>query len=183
MSVRERRPAWADTARLAALCYVVTILAGAAALFLRGPAGTAANAVAMLAYVAVTLLFARVFAAVHTLLARVAAVVGLAGCAASALAMVGVTLPVNPLAIFGVYCLVIGWLAAKSTFVPSAIGVFLMIGGASWLTFAWPGLARALSPYNFAPGILAETLLTVWLLIYGADGRRAALRTSPAGHH
>lgn len=169
-----------DTARLAALCYVVTIVAGTTALIVGGPVGRTANVVAMLSYVAVTWLFASVFAPVHGPLSRVAAVVGLAGCGVSALAMTGMAVPVNPLAIFGVYCLLIGWLVVRSTFVPTAIGVLLMIGGVSWLTFGWPALARALSPYNFAPGILAETLLTLWLLIYGADGRRPTLRTSPA---
>lgn len=170
------------TARLAGLFYLLTVVFGATALFVRGPAGTAANTLAMLAYVGVTVLFYRVFSPVHEPLSRVAAVVGLAGCAVSALAMTGGRLPVNPLAIFGGYCLLIGWLIVRSAFLPRVLGVLMMLGGLSWLTFAWPALARTLEPYNFGPGILAETLLTVWLLIFGTDRRRPALRTSAASH-
>lgn len=166
-----------STARLAGLFYVVTILAGSAALFARGPLATAANTVAMLAYIAVTLLFYRVFAPVDERLSRVAAAVGLIGCAASAAAMSGLPMPVNPLAFFGIYCLLIGWLVIGSTFLPGWVGWLLLLGGLSWLTFAWPPLARGLAPYNFAPGILAEAVLTIWLLIFGSHWRRA---TGPA---
>jgi hypothetical protein len=48
----------------------------------------------------------------------------------------------------------------------------LAIGGVSWLTFAVPPLARALSPYNYGPGILAEGALTVWLLVNGVTTAR-----------
>jgi Domain of unknown function (DUF4386) len=168
--------------RIAGLFYVLTIVAGSMALFFRGPLGTAANAVAMLAYVAVTLLLYRVFVPVHEPLSRVAAGVGLAGCAASALSMSGVVLPVNPLAIFGGYCLLIGLLMVRSTFAPRAIGVLMMIGGLSWLTFAWPPLARSLMPYNFAPGIFGESVLTIWLL--ASTSRQAPSPTAtPAASH
>ncbi len=39
-----------------------------------------------------------------------------------------------------------------------------MIGGLGWLTFGYPALGRALSPYNYAPGIIGEGALTLWLL-------------------
>jgi hypothetical protein len=45
----------------------------------------------------------------------------------------------------------------------------MIFGGLGWLTFLFPPLARSLSPYNMAPGILGETVLTVWLLIKGID--------------
>jgi hypothetical protein len=41
-----------------------------------------------------------------------------------------------------------------------------------WLTFISPPLANQLSPYNFAPGIIGEGVLTVWLLVKGVDERR-----------
>ena len=74
--------------------------------------------------------------------------------------------PVHPLALFGVYCLLIGWLALRST-LPAVLGALMAFGGLGWLTFAVPDLARSLAPYNFAPGIIGETLLTVWLLVAG----------------
>lgn len=150
--------------RLAGLCYATTFVAGAASLAVRGPLGTVTNAVATAAYVAVAWLFYRLFAPVSHGGALAAMVVGLAGCAASTVALVGGRPPVHPLAIFGAYCLLIGGLIVRSTFVPRILGASMILGGVSWLTFSTPALSRALAPYNFAPGILAEGALTLWLL-------------------
>lgn len=163
-----------NLARTAGACYVITILAGGWALFGRGPLRVEANAVAAASYVVVTLLFYALFRPVHARVSLVAAVVGLAGCGLSALVMARViTSPVNPLALFGVYCLSIGWLVTRST-LPVPLGALMAFGGLGWLTFAVPSLARALVPYNFAPGILGETLLTLWLLVAGPVVRRRA---------
>ncbi len=43
----------------------------------------------------------------------------------------------------------------------------MAFGGLGWLTFLSPPLARSLSPYNFAPGIMAEGSLILWLLVIG----------------
>src|SRR5512143_948397 len=88
--------------------------------------------------------------------------------------------PVNELAFFGCYCILIGYLIYVSRFLPRVLGVLLAVGGLSWLTFGWPPLARALSPYNYAPGIFAEGLLTVWLLARGAGQRdRESVQDGP----
>jgi hypothetical protein len=63
----------------------------------------------------------------------------------------------------------IGWLVFRSTFLPRILGVLMIFGGLGWLTFLFPPLASSLSPYNMAPGILGETVLTLWLLIKGID--------------
>jgi hypothetical protein len=63
----------------------------------------------------------------------------------------------------------IGWLVIRSTFLPRILGVLMIFGGLGWLTFLFPPLARSLSPYNMAPGILGETILTFWLLIKRLD--------------
>lgn len=155
--------------RLAGICYAVTFVAGAAALGMRGPFGTILNAVAAVAYVAVAWLFFLIFAPVSRSGSLAACAVGLSGCVASVAPLAGLRSPVHPLAIFGAYCVLIGWLILRSTFVPRVLGVLMAVGGLSWLTFAVPGLARALGPYNFAPGILAEGALTVWLIVTGRD--------------
>ena len=79
---------------------------------------------------------------------------------------------INPLAFFGVYCVLLGYLVYKSTYLPQWLGLLMMFGGAGWLTFAIPSVARALQPYNFGPGILAEGVLTLWLLIAGVNEQR-----------
>jgi len=84
--------------------------------------------------------------------------------------------PISELAFLGCYCFLIGYLIYLSTFFPRALGVFLAVGGLSWLTFGWPPLARSLTPYNYAPGILAEGLLTIRLLVFGPTPSPSAKR-------
>ena len=76
------------------------------------------------------------------------------------------------LVFFGFYCLQTSYLILKSTFLPRAVGVGMVIAAFGWLTFLWPPLASALAPYNLAPGILGEGLLTIWLLAAGVDAAR-----------
>lgn len=73
------------------------------------------------------------------------------------------------LVFFGFYCLLIGCLVLRSTFLPRALGALMVLAGFGWLTFLWPPLASALSPYNLAPGILGEGALTLWLLVAGVN--------------
>ncbi len=157
-----------NTARWAGVCYLGTFVTGLVAL----AAGTGlaiANGIATICYVGVTLLFYTLFKATSVHLSLAAALASGVGCLATGLGFLHIRLlPFNVLAVFGVYCILIGSLVVKSPAMPRAVGVAMMIGGASWLTFAVPALARALSPFNYAPGILAEGALTVWLLVRGA---------------
>jgi hypothetical protein len=160
------------TARLAGVFYLLTFVAGVLSLQLRGSLGFAALLVSTLSYLPVTILFYILFKPVSTSLSLVAAVFSLAGCAISVLSQFHlIATSINPLAFFGVYCLLIGYLILKSTFLPRFLGVLMGIGGLGWLTFASP-LANHLIPYNMAPGILAELSLTVWLLVKGVDIQR-----------
>jgi len=147
----------------AGVFYLLTILTGASALFAwRGR--PAAAAVAALCYVVVTLLFYPLFKPVSRSLSLVAAFVSLAGCSIGFFSGVP-----NPLVLFGCYCLLIGFLIVRSTFLPHALGALMAFGGLGWLTFLSPSLAHALAPYNLAPGILGESSLTLWLLVKGVD--------------
>jgi len=49
-----------------------------------------------------------------------------------------------------------------------------------WLPFLSPPLANHLSPYNLAPGILGEGLLTLWLLAIGVNEQRWKEQASAA---
>jgi Domain of unknown function (DUF4386) len=73
---------------------------------------------------------------------------------------------------FGFYCLLIGSLIVSSTFLPGILGVLMIVGGLSWLTFLFPPLADHLRPYNLALGALAEAALTLWLLLFGVNARK-----------
>lgn len=161
-----------NLSRTAGAFYVLTIVAGSWALAGGGAWRTAANGVAAASYVMVTILFFFLFRPVHARASLLAAVVGLAGCVASALAMSGTwRLPFNALGFFGIYCLLIAWLVARST-LPRAPSVLMALGGIGWLTFLVPSVARELAPYNYAPGVVGETLLTLWLLATGPTVRQ-----------
>jgi hypothetical protein len=156
-------------ARAAGLFYLVTFVAGTIALVARGTAtGMVAGGIAAASYVAVTLLFYVLFKPVDKWLSLVAAIVSLGGIAASALRLV----PVNALVFFGIYCSLLAVLILKSTFVPKVLAGLLVFAALGWFTFADPALARSLYPYNFAPGMIGEGALTVWLLAF--SGRRGA---------
>ena len=73
---------------------------------------------------------------------------------------------------FGVYCLLIGYLIFKSSFLPRILGVLMGFAGLGWLSFLFPPLANYLSPYNLALGFLAELALMLWLLVMGVDVQR-----------
>ena len=76
------------------------------------------------------------------------------------------------LVFFGFYCLLIGYLIFRSTFLPRFLGVLMTFAGLAWLTFLSPPLANYLSPYNLAVGALAELSLTLWCLVMGVNVQR-----------
>ena len=167
-----------NRARIAGVFYLLVFVTGGLALVVRGRVGSTAGLMAGLFYIAVTLLFYDLFKPVNRRLSLLAASVSLVGIA------VGPVLNVNPLPLFGIYCLLIGYLIFKSTFLPRILGVLMAVGGLGWLTFLSPALASYLSPYNFAPGMLGEGALTVWLLVFGVDlSKRELMKTAEARMH
>jgi len=155
------------TARIAGVFYLLNIVAGSLALV---AGNLVVNLVASASYIVVTVLFYGIFRPVSRSLSLIAALFSLLGCVAGILSRLRLaTLPVNNLVFFGIYCLLIGYLIFRSTFLPRMLGVLMAVGGVGWLTFLWPPLARQLSPYNLAPGILGEGALTVWLLVKGVN--------------
>jgi hypothetical protein len=167
-----------NKARIAGVFYLLVFVTGGLALVVRGRVGSTAGLMAGLFYIAVTLLFYDLFKPVNRRLSLLATSVSLVGIA------VGPVLNVNPLPLFGIYCLLIGYLIFKSTFLPRILGVLMAVGGLGWLTFLSPALASYLSPYNFAPGMLGEGALTVWLLVFGVDlSKRELMKTAEARMH
>jgi hypothetical protein len=73
---------------------------------------------------------------------------------------------------FGVYCLLIGYLIFRSTFLPRILGALMALAGLGWLTFLSPPLANHLSPYILILGFLAELALMLWLLVMGVNVQR-----------
>ena len=160
-------------ARIAGVFYLLTFLTGGFAFFVRGRLGFAAGLVAGACYIAVTLLFYYLFKPVNRSLSLLAAVISLAGCAIGPLRQFHlVPFHISPLVVFGFYCLLIGYLIFRSTFLPRILGAGMVFAGLGWLTFLSPPLAKYLSPYIFGPGILGEGSLTLWLLVMGVNEQR-----------
>jgi len=160
-------------ARLAGIFYLLNILTAVSALFAHGTLASAVLLTSTACYLAVTLLFYQLFRPVDRTISGWAAVCSLAGCAITTLDSFHlVAAPVSPLVFFGLYCLLIGYLILRSTFLPRFLGLLLALGGLGWLTFASPSLSSRLSPYNMAAGILGEGTLMLWLLAAGVNARQ-----------
>jgi hypothetical protein len=159
-------------ARIAGAFYLLTFVAGVLAL-VSVSSRLPANLIATASYVAVTLLFYDIFKPVNKSISLLAAFVGLVGCAWSALTLFHLTpLDINSLVFFGFYCFLIGYLIIRSTFLPRLLGAGMAIGGLGWLTFLSIPLANSLAPWNLAPGMIGEGLLTLWLLAFGVNIQR-----------
>ena len=160
-------------ARIAGVFYLLVFLTGGLALFVRGRLGSAAGLIAGACYVAVTLLFYGIFKPVNRNLSLLAAFISLVGIIIGPLSLfVHAVSYINPLVFFGFYCLLIGYLILRSTFLPRILGVLLVFAGLGWLTFLSPPLANSLSPYIFIPGLLGEGALTLWLVVMGVNVQR-----------
>jgi Domain of unknown function (DUF4386) len=82
---------------------------------------------------------------------------------------------------FGCYCLLIGYLIFRSTFMPRILGVFMVIAGLSYQLFLSPPLAVRLFPYIVEPaGGLGELSLILWLIVFGVNSQRWKEQTSAA---
>ena len=166
-------------ARMAGVFYLLTFATGIPALLVRNRLGLAAGIIAAACYVAVTLLFYYIFKPVNRNISLVAAILSIVGCVIGPLGLAVHALSrINPLVLFGFYCLFIGYLILNSTFLPRILGVLMAFAGLGWLTFAWPPLANFLSPYNMIPGMVGEGALTLWLLAKGVDEQRWRERAS-----
>jgi len=132
----------------------------------------AVNLIAHAFYIAVTLLFYYLFKPVNRSLSFLAAFFSLLGCANDVLSLFHLTpYKISSLVFFGPYCLLLGYLICRSTFLPRILGVLMALAGLGWLIFLSP-LAHLLSTYLKALGILAEGSLMLWLLAMGVNVQR-----------
>jgi len=129
----------------------------------------AVNLIAHAFYIAVTLLFYYLFKPVNRSLSLLAALFSLAGCANDLLDLFRLAhYKINSLVFFGPYCLLIGYLIFRSTFLPRILGVLMALAGLGWLIFLTP-LANHLSTYLKVLGFLAEMSLMLWLIVKGVN--------------
>jgi hypothetical protein len=76
------------------------------------------------------------------------------------------------LVFFGAWCLLIGYLIFRSTFVPRVLGVLLAISGLGWVTYLYPPLAHRVYPFIAAASALGEIPLELWLIVMGVNAQR-----------
>jgi hypothetical protein len=72
----------------------------------------------------------------------------------------------------GFYCLLIGCLIFRSTFLPRILGALMALAGLGWLTYLSTPLANHLSPYNLVSGLLGEGLVMLWILVVGLNAQK-----------
>jgi hypothetical protein len=86
------------------------------------------------------------------------------------------------LVFFGLYCLLVGILILKSTFLPRVLGALMVLAGLSYVLFLAPVLVRSLQPYILVfPGV-GQISLTLWLLVIGLNAQRWKEQASAAAN-
>jgi Domain of unknown function (DUF4386) len=76
------------------------------------------------------------------------------------------------LVFFGLYCLLVGVLILRSTFLPRLLGVLMALAGLSYLLFLSAPLAGSLQPYILVFPAVGQISLTLWLLVRGVNIER-----------
>jgi uncharacterized protein DUF4386 len=133
----------------------------------------AMNLIATCFYLILTILFYFIFKPVNRSLSLIAALFSLAGCVVMTLGLFPrVALPISPLWFFGPYCLLIGYLIFRSTFLPHILGALMALAGVGWLAFLAPNLAHFLTLGIEGLGVLAEASLMLWLMVMGVNIQR-----------
>jgi hypothetical protein len=159
-------------ARIAGVFYLLAVLTAALAeTLVRGRMLYAAGLAPVACFVVVTLLLYGIFKPVNWNLALLAAFLNIVGLSFEALELHlwGANVA---LAFHGLYCVVIGYLVLRSTFLPRILGVLMAMGGLAWLTDLSTPLTNHLSPYNVVVGFAGEGLLMLWLLLIGVNPQR-----------
>src|SRR5580692_3884979 len=166
-------------ARIAGALFLLGLLSAVFGEFFVRRLEIAADLIAVSSMIAVTLLLYGIFKPVNKGLSLLAASFNLVGLTFGALRWnpQGVDLPV----VFdGFYCVLIGYLIFRSTFLPRILGVSMAFAGLGWLTFLSRPLANYLSPYNLALGILGQESVMLWLLVMGVNAQQWKKRASVA---
>jgi len=178
------REVWRPRARMTGALYLLYFLTTILGMLLvsRGFAvsGNAINDFSTVCYLVVTFLFYVLFRPVSGSLSLLAALFSLGGCVDMSLGLFHLDSSVNPLLFFGPFCLLIGYLIFRSSFLPRILGVLMAVAGLGWLAFLIPAVPHYLSVAIEVFGFLAELSLCLWLLAMGVNVEQWKQQASPA---
>ena len=78
---------------------------------------------------------------------------------------------------FALYGVTVGWLVVRSTFLPTFVGILLIVGALCYLAYGFadilgPSFASLLVPWIQLPSLLGELSFALWLLVAAVDGGR-----------
>ena len=83
--------------------------------------------------------------------------------------------------LFGLWCLLVGILICRSTFLPRVLGVLLAIAGLGWMMYLVPPVANHLfMPYIAGASALGEIPLELWLIVMAVNAQRWREQASSA---
>ena len=159
-------------ARIAGVLYFFSLLtAGLTETFVRGKLNYAGGYIAIAGMAVMTLICYDIFKPVNRRLSLLAVF----------FAFVGLTFEVlrwqpqgiNIALVFhGFYCILIGYLIFRSTFMPRILGALMAFAGLGWLTYLSNPLVNYLSPYNLVSGLLGDVSVFLWFLVMGVNVQR-----------
>jgi hypothetical protein len=84
------------------------------------------------------------------------------------------------LVFFGFWCILIGYLIFRSTFLPRILGVLLTISGLGWVIYLSPPLAHNVYPFIATASAIGEIPLELWLIVMGVNVQRWKEQASAA---
>jgi hypothetical protein len=173
IKTEEAKRSHARATGAAYLSYFVVAIVAVLLMSRKIAGGPVVDALADVLYAATTLLFYRLFRRVDAVLAVVATLFSLAGCAIDILHQFHRG-PANlsPLVFFGPFCVLLGILIVRSRFLPRWPGWPLIVAGLAWLAFLIPAVALRAEWAIFPVGFLAEFALMLWLVVKGVNEAR-----------
>jgi hypothetical protein len=167
-------------ARLAGVLYFFSILtASITETFVHGRLNYAGGYIALSSMAVVTLILYDILNPVNRSLSRLAVFFAFVGLTFEALRLQPQGLNIA-LVFHGCFCILIGYLIFRSTFLPQILGALMAFAGLGWLTYLSNPLVNYLSPYNLASGLLGDVLVFLWLLVMGVNVPRWKEQASAA---
>jgi hypothetical protein len=120
-------------------------------------------------YVVVAVVLYRLFAPADPLVALALLPLAFIGCLLQAFGQVQADAGLLRLALvpFGLFLLVLGYLIARSSFAPVALGALVAVAGIAWPIVVIPAMPSWYAGVAIVLGIVAEAGLAIWLLIAG----------------